>query len=116
MVNKKKKDEFGDDFVDDTPVDDPTTAVDESADIIKCPACNGTGSVPENLIAGQVDKWKNCPMCNGKGVGSAAAIAKNPLSCKDCNGTGKVVDTQVEGEPETYKACATCKGKGVVLV
>lgn len=85
----------------------------DTATIVKCPACNGTGSVPENLIDGKVDKWKNCPMCNAKGLFKKETdVVADQYVCPECNGSGKTVDTAVEGVPETLKTCATCNGSG----
>lgn len=135
MTNKRKDEEFKSDFnADDTnpnkffkdadalergesvsadSVVDPTTPVPA---VVKCPACNGTGSVPENLLNGVVDKWKNCPMCGATGT-APKVVDENvdPYRCTECNGSGKVADTFVDGNPDTYKNCPTCEGKGVKL-
>lgn len=56
------------------------TIVDVYPEGAKCEACNGIGAVPENVVNGRVDKWKECPNClrcpskcdNGKVANSVA--------------------------------------------
>lgn len=130
MVNKRK-DTFDDDFTEDLKEPDKVfkdadaLANDESgvdtakvnvSPVVVCPACNGTGSVPENVLNGKVDKWKNCPMCGASGT-APKVVDENvdPYRCTECNGSGKIADTFVDGTPDTYKTCPTCDGKGVKL-
>ena len=51
----------------------------------------------------KVDKWKDCPVCKGSGVGperDTSEEAGEPDSitavCRTCGGKGKVPDLEVE--------------------
>ena len=34
----------------------------------KCDECNGTGAVPDNIVKGKADTYKDCTKCGGKGT------------------------------------------------
>lgn len=109
MVNSTDVDD--DDFPDYVePVKEGEVVVEATPPPVQCPACNGTGAVPENVLAGKVDKWKDCPMCMASGTNPLNT--NDPNKCKDCNGSGQTVESFVDGKPVTYKTCATCKGSG----
>lgn len=80
-----------------------------SSTTTKCGACNGTGSVPENLIGDKVDKWKDCPACGATGF----MPTDDPNRCKECNGARRIPTSFVDGKPVTFGPCPACKDKVV---
>jgi len=106
MVNSK-------DLEDDDFVDEDANKVEEVKEVVpvpdKCPACGGTGAVPENIVKGKVDTYKDCTVCAGKGL---KIESEDPNRCKECSGTGKVITSFVGVVPATYDTCPTCKGNG----
>ena len=68
---------------------------------IKCPVCNGHGTVS--------NAFKICHGCKGKGY-LVVLENKKALRCPVCNGFGSV------GSKEYRQQCNSCSGSGYILI
>jgi len=84
----------------------------ESAKIITCKVCGGTGRFTGSIKAFFSTAQQVCPACGGAGELEIAFPIEKVVLCKFCNGKGVVTSlSPFQGEVEL---CPACKGVGLI--